>query len=101
MGSVLKSIRFVHCNADENCFDDLGGMEWNDPATVAAHWEAVPVVPEGSSKYMADLLDSEENVIDEKRVSPDFAKFVIDRAKTNRLGSIDWVTGGCKSEDEE
>jgi hypothetical protein len=100
MGSVLKSIRFVYCNTEENSFDDLGGMEWNDPSKVAAHWEVVPIVPEGSSKFMADLLDSEENIIDNKRVSPDFANLVIERAKSNRLGSIDWVTRECEPEDE-
>jgi hypothetical protein len=92
MKPVLKSIRFVFCNAEKNCFDDLGSMEWDDPAQVAAHWEMVPVVPEGGSKCMADLLDSNDDIIDEKRVSLDFANFVVERAKNNSLKLIEWIT---------
>jgi hypothetical protein len=33
-------------------------------------------------------------------VSPDFANLVIERAKANRLGSIDWVAGEFEPEDE-
>jgi hypothetical protein len=45
-----------------------------------------------SSKCMADLLDGEDDIIDEKRVSLDFANFVVERAKSNSLKLIERIT---------
>jgi hypothetical protein len=63
----LSAIYFVHINVETNSFNDLGGMQWDIPEKVLAHWNSLPSA-EGKTFYKADLIDKNDDIVDEKYV---------------------------------
>ncbi len=61
-------VQFVYADVDANEFVNLGGAGWDTAQEARRHFEALPEA-DGEVYIMADLLDEEMSIIDDRRVS--------------------------------
>ncbi|WP_257605306.1 hypothetical protein [Pseudomonas sp. UMAB-40] len=80
--SKISSIAITFADEENNGFVILGGAGWEDAAEWEAQWSNMPVSPLGDddpANLIADKLDHDGDLIDEKRITAETAEHYLRR----------------------